>query len=336
MILVDAIAVTLVGLAAALQVSAPATDPPEPPLVAVPPPATPGAEADAEVETLDEVVVRGRRDAVSSFVNERTAVTGRNRVARWSGAICPGVVGLPRKYGALLADRVSQEAQAVGLDVGAPGCKADLLILVTDDGKKAAQDFYRARPHYFAKHYRSESSESGGGGQTVDEFLNTTRPVRWWHVSRLTGSDGRAVQFVNFSPTIEGAGGVKQSLDGGVGVPFVQAGGSSRLASQLKENLVRAVVIVDAAQARGVSYEALGSYLALVGLAQLDPDGDRAGLPSVFSLFEDKSKGVEPSTTLTTWDRAYLRGLYASRDDARSDRAQRSAIRRSLREVANR
>ena len=281
-------------------------------LIAQAAPTQPPPPADAGQNTVEEVVVQGTRDAeaqrkaVSEFVQELSAPGARERLPRWEEGICPGVVGLPRKQATYIADRIAMEAQAVGLDIGEPGCRPDVLILVTNRPDEVAAEFRRKFGGFFA-HLDRVGEPTGGGGQSLKSFLTTPRPVRWWHVSSRAASDGR--------PAI---GGVLQTT------------GQSRLASNWKEDLNRVLLIVDTTKMKGVSYEALASYLAMVSLAQIDADAAPQGLSSILGVFRDRDAGVLGEETLTDWDRAYLQGLYEAPPDARNLNAQKGAIRRRM------
>jgi hypothetical protein len=78
----------------------------------------------------------------------------------------------------------------------------------------------------------------------------------------------------------------------------------------LNQNQVRAIirstVIVDARQTDGVSTEALADYISLVALAEVDPDADTQKFPTILNLW----RGQADMPAMTTWDWAYLNGLY--------------------------
>lgn len=281
--------------------------------------------------TVEEVVVEAtqptpaeQRKLESDFAREQSAPTRRSRLARWSGRVCPGVVGLSQAPAAYLAERVSEEARKVGLDVGSPGCSPDILILVTSRATKTAYDFRAKHPAYFAQRNQGAMLAAGGGGQRLQSFLTSSKPVRWWHVARLTGADGQPLSFVQLDaqdPT---------SL-----VPAVLGTGASRLRSFVREDLTRAVIVVDTTQLAGVTHEQLASYVAMVSLAQLDPEAAPATLPSILSLFRNRDEGWPFPEALTAYDKAYLRGLYQASDSARTLHVQRGAIRRSLEQVSS-
>lgn len=292
-----------------------------------------GATADAN--TVAPVVVEGRRltpeqreQSVSAFVRSLSAPTRRDRLARWNRRVCPGVVGLPARQGQFIVERMAQEARALNLEVGGPGCTPNILVLASSEPEQAARRLRQKHPKYFAAGSGQGQLATGGGGQSIQTFVSTPRAVRWWHVAEMVGADGQPISFIEVpDPALpEGAS--------GIAVPLVQGTISSRLTSMVREDLTRAVLIVDMKRVRGVSYEALASYLSMAALAQLDPQGERGDLSSVMSLFGPEGRNPQAPGTLTRWDRAYLRGLYAAPANARSLHAQRGAIRRSLLQAA--
>jgi hypothetical protein len=113
----------------------------------------------------------------------------------------------------------------------------------------------------------------------VDEFIDAPRPVRVWYNTR--------------SETVGGLGQMAQDLL--VTAPVVS----------------RVFVIVDRAQVQGVSVGQLADYLAVVGLAQVQPAAQVAETQSILTLF-DRSSQPTPPTRMTDWDRAFLKSLYAT------------------------
>lgn len=296
------------------------------------PAAAPAAEPPISDNVVEEVVVTRRsqqeqRKAESDFVRQHSAPTRRGRLARWNNEVCPGVVGWPHAQASFVTERIAQEARAVGLEVGRPGCKPDILILVTSDGDRAAREVREKFRKLFV-HPLARSLYAGGGGQSVDEFVAISRPVRWWHLSEFKGSDGRPMAMVNLSDLVPGAP--------DVAVRFLENATASRLASSVREDIARAFIIVDTSRLKGVTYEELASYLAMVSLAQLNPDPERSPLPTILTLFTDPDAATSRPETLSDWDRAFLKGLYAAPDNSLSLHTQRGAIRRSMRQASGR
>jgi hypothetical protein len=166
-------------------------------------------------------------------------------------------VGLAAERGAYVLDRMAEEAQAVGVEVAAAGCRPNILIVVTARPDEFAAEFRQMRRKFFAHLSFPGDVEAGGGGQSLKSFLDSDRPVRWWHVA---AKEART-QIV------------------------------SRSTSSQKDVLRRALIVVDSRQMKQVTYEQLASYLAVVMLAQLDPEGQRSGLTSITTLFADGPRG---------------------------------------------
>jgi hypothetical protein len=86
------------------------------------------------------------------------------------------------------------------------------------------------------------------------------------------------------------------------------------------------LIIVDARQAQGLQFQALSDYVAMVSLAQLDPNGEATGIPSILNLFAEHQAGGTPPAAMTEWDEAYLDGLYNARRTAPNEVWQRRDI----------
>ncbi|NEX94378.1 hypothetical protein [Caulobacter sp. 17J65-9] len=290
----------MVGAALALLV-AQAAEPPAP---------APDKDAPATVE--DVVVTGPRAKAISDFVQAISEPTKERRLSRWNRTICPATMGLPRKYGEFLNDRLAQVARSVGLEVDKPGCRPDILIVVADDVDLLMTELETAHQAALAVRPYSDDNLSSAGTKAFGEFLHEKRPVRWWHVSTTTPSGGQPVSHVR---------------NGGM---IIRGVSDSRLKSTVQEEFAGVLVVVDAKMAQGVSYDALSSYLAMVSLAQLDPHAQTSGSPTILNLFSERAAGQPGPSGLTDWDQAYLQGLYGARADAPNLRSQRSSITRRL------
>jgi hypothetical protein len=102
-------------------------------------------------------------------------------------------------------------------------------------------------------------------------------------------------------------------------------GGASRLARYTRQDFSRVVVVVDSRRIGATPVGALGEYIAMVSLAQLNPNADTSRYPTILNLFS----GGQRQTALTDWDQAYLEHLYgASR--VHPQNLQENAIAASL------
>lgn len=282
------------------------------------------------VPATEEVTVTGRRlrEGASEFVRDVAVPTTRGLLARWRSPVCPGVIGFPETYGQFVADRIAQEAFRVDLEVGAPGCTPNLVILVTPDAQATSRDFAEEHGHLLSAYPKQIDLTAGPKDQTLKSFIEGERAVRWWHVTKFATADGRAVSLCEV-PT-------DPQLPAGA-APLVlcqETTGSSRIRSAWSEDLGFVLIVVDTTKLSGASYEQLASYLAMPALAQLAADADSGGLPSILSLFEDRAAGADGEESLTVYDRAYLKALYDAPDGA-TLRTQRGELRRALIEAGS-
>jgi hypothetical protein len=262
---------------------------------------TPGTAAIGQAKTApevgDEVIVRGRRmsdvDAelrtfVRQFIGQVTAVAPGRGFARWPGAVCVGVHNLQRDAAQYLVDRISHEAADVGLRPGEPGCSPQVVIIFTTDAKQLATNLVDQQLRVF------RPSNEGGtnlGRAELEKFVQSEKAVRWWDVSSPV--DARTGQPAIRLPTDDTA-------------PWISVAGPSRIHSGIRDVLRTVIVIVDGTKLGGTTWEQLGDYLAVVSLAQINPDADPSAFDSILNLFSNP----HAYSGLTDWDRAYLRGLY--------------------------
>jgi hypothetical protein len=275
-------------------------------LQAVPPAAAqpaPAAPPDSGNTVAEVVVTAPGTDQIRAFVEDLSApAPGTDQLARWNRTICPGVTGARPKYAEFLNDRLALAAYRVGLDVGEPGCRPNIMIVVTGDGNKTARDIVQQNPRWVDKY----NEEGNRGRRALRDFVETPRPVRWWHVTGVTSSDGFAV----------GRGETMRVPDGG------------RLRQNVRQDFSRLVIVVDMNRTGAVKFGALADYVAMVALAQLQPTAKTARLDTIMNLFADDT----PPSAMTEWDAAYLKGLYTVRPDSKNARAQGREIARSMRD----
>lgn len=254
-----------------------------------------------------EVVVTAgsQEDAVRAFVGDvAQEVRGENQLARWDRRICPGFSGLKPAMARAMIDRIARRAFEVGLDVGAPGCKANIFIAVTMDAQALTKDLVDNNREVLG--YHSGRGRRTMGRDALMAFVASDAPVRWWHVSDTVTAKGQST-----SETVSGD------------APTVSVDEVSRISRSTRLDFAGVVVVVDARRIDGLPLSGLADYVAMVSLAQLDPRTDTSRFPTILNLFAGGGDpAVAPPTTLTAWDLAYLRGLYEAPRDARAERQQ--------------
>jgi hypothetical protein len=267
------------------------------------------AEVPPEDATVSGVVVSApaqldEKAAIESFVESVAADSGNGRIARWDRKVCAGVAGVKPEYAQVVADHIAAASLKVGLEVGAPGCKVNVLVVFTGDSDGFVKRALKNHPYAFSRY----DMEMTSGRAALRQFQNSDAPVRWWHVTHRVTEDGTEYNSGD----------------------QVQVYSTGRISSRTRDDFDRAIVVVDAKRVGQVRFAALADYLAFVSLAQIDPQAQPTTGASILNLFADRQAGAEPSEALTDWDVAYLTGVYGARRDARNSDAQKRDITRAM------
>ena len=274
---------------------------------------------------LDDVVVEGRQleNLVRDFVTDVSQPANNRGLARWNRPICVGAVNLRSEVGQYVIDRISDVARELEVPAGEPGCRPNILIVAAADGAALASALVEDRPRNFDLRHNGTDA----GTRAFRNFRTGDQPVRWWQISMPIDSEsgGRAVRLPG---DIDPATGKPDA-------PEIQVFSASRIRTQIRDDLVRSIIIVDVDRLGGANLVQLADYLALVALAQVDAEADTAPYPTILNLFADP--GSAPAG-LTDWDRSYLTALY-EHDQLRINRnsqvrAVAEAVTRDRREAA--
>lgn len=240
---------------------------------------------------LEDVVVDGRPlgEQVREFVGEVAAPAPRRGIARWRSRVCVGVVNLQAAPARALIDRISTVADEYGVRLAEPGCRPNVVVIFADDGRTMADALVEADRQAF---------HLGVGGLdrgkvALRRFRESEAPVRWWHVSM---------------PVVGATGARAIRMPGDAGPVYVPGEGLVNRGRPVTDMLNKVIVIVDAAKVEGIAGDQLADYLAMVSLAQVDPDGDTSGYDSILNLFD----APVARNGLSSWDRGYLEALYDS------------------------
>ena len=306
------------------------SDPQSTPPAAPQPPSAQQTSADASAVRLEDVEITARRnDMIRAFVNEVAAPNRHRGIARWRKDICIGVANLRPEAAQYIVDRVSTVAEDIGLTPGEPGCAPNVIIIASTSADELAAELVRERRQAF----RMGGSGMDRGAAALTAFVNSDQPVRWWQVSmptdNETGADavslpGNCRGSCDSNPAHE-----PRPQDFG---PVIKLAGSSRLNSQIVDNLFRTVAILDVDQVSSVSIQQLADYLAMITLVQIDPGADTSAYVSVLNVFDDPAQ----TDGLTGWDEAYLHGLYEADRTRRNPSAGRSELSASIRRARDR
>ena len=222
----------------------------------------------------------------------------QDSLARWHEPICLRVLGLPDEEAEHLSNRVFATARPLGIPIAGTGCQPNFVALVTPMPNEPLEVW---------KQEGINGPFSDAWPAVLNDFLNNTRPARTWYNTEPVDSMG--VVPDRFPDPFD---------------PHLTAEGS-KLLSTFAPSFTTVIVVIDTSRATGIKLGALADYVAMVGLAQLNVDANMDGSPSILSLF-DSPEGERPQE-LSTWDKAYLKGLYATMQHSK---LQRSLIASSM------
>jgi hypothetical protein len=289
-------------------------------------------------------VAQAQQPSANDFVQEVALATGDDHpLARWDEGVCVGAVGLDPSQLQQLVDRVSLRARAVGLRPGRPGCRANVMVVFSNDSDAITRQIVDQRRDMLG--FYSEDNRITAGRDAMEEFANTPRPIRWWHVSStgvgsMRPDAARARQNSGTTAAIaasaNGSGGVAGVSPGDVGsaqdmqgADGVRSNGSRMRTDESANELSYALIVVDARRVSNTPTNAWMDYVAFNALAQINPDARTTNYPTILNLF---AQSASPPSGLTAWDLAYLDALYRVRSED-SDR-QIPAIARRVSDAA--
>src|SRR5262245_18445075 len=266
------------------------------------PPAAPAPAASDDSQVFDEVVVRGRRLEdiksdlrihIRDFIGEVVRKPSGRGFARWYRTVCVGVHNLEPSSAQYVVDRISKLALEVGLEPGEPGCSPEVNIVLATDAKDTAAAMVESDPRVFRRVGGFAGMDLGLAA--LDDFAQSDRPVCWWHVCL---------------PVDARIGGAAIELSKNCGQAFcppnVNVAGPSRIHNGTRDDLLYAIIIVDATKLKGTTWQQLGDYLAVISLCQIDPQTNPGSFDSILNLFTNP----RAYSGLTDWDRSYVRALY--------------------------
>lgn len=271
--------------------------------------------------TSDEVVVTAIRPAqMRNFVRQLAEPGKADTLSRWDGKVCPGVVGVQTPAAQALIDQVALRALSIGLQAGRPGCRANVLIIVTPNAATFTPAFVDQNKRFFSA---NEDNGDSLGQDALAAFANSGRPVRWWHISQTVTDRG---QVLGQSDATNADGDFSNAQ-------VARVTSASRVRAGTRQEFNRVIVIVDSTAIRGRPFPAVADYIAMISLAQIRADAERTGADSILNLFDAAGEGAP--TGWTAWDQAYLEGLYDAPAFARSVRQQENSIVKRVEEAGS-
>jgi hypothetical protein len=276
-------------------------------LAAVATAAPPGPSTQQSELGLKEITVEAQRERaaferrVKTFVLGITTAPYQESLARWQeeNPICPQVAGLPHDDGEYFLSRLSQIAAAAGASLAPERCRPNFFVIVTSVADELAAAWSKRYPRMF----------DNANGNKVRQFLTASTPIRAWYNTRLFNQNG--------TPCIP--------LPSGYFRGILSCEPDSHFSFGGVRDLTSVIVLVDAGRVKGIKYGQLAAYIAMVGLAEIRVDAKTGDAPTILHLFTDSANA--PALGMSAWDAAYLKALYHTRHD---DRTQLLALKTSM------
>jgi hypothetical protein len=259
----------------------------------------------AQPPPADPIVVEGARPGkhpVRDFVKALTGVPFYGQIGRFHWPVCPVVMGLADAQNARIAGRMRAVAAAAKISLAPEPCTPNAFVIVAPDKQAAITELYRRFPAYF-----TDKSE-----RQVRALADAPGPAVAWQVTSLLSADHQQLQK---------AAGTDYYVVRSVNTP-------SRIKAASIPIFVASVVVIDVRAAAGLTLTQVADYAAMRTLAAVDPGRAKVGVPTILDILAQPDDRPLP-VTLTDWDLAFLKALYAT-DNAYLAAYQRGDIERML------
>lgn len=246
----------------------------------------PSAPAEQASQESGRLSSRPLSTEIRRFVRGHARLSRIDQLTRWVDPICPRVLNLPNAYGAFIVNRIKTVATEAGTSVSdTAGCEPNITIIFTTDPQAVLDDIRANRPEMLGAHVISNR----------DALARMTRPIQAWYV---TAAGTSAVMVDALSDP---------HLAGGMGVA------AGRLSRGPVSRFQHVLILVDQNDVAGAEIGPISDYVAMLALSEIREESWACGgLVTIMELFSTGC-GAGPQT-LTTPDRAFLQGLYATNE----------------------
>ena len=269
--------------------------------------------------TVEDLTVVGRKSAkpppsfssaVSAYVRSNAQPSSVGNLSRWRVPLCPYTAGLTPALNAFVSQRIVEIAARVGAPSVGRCATNNVLVVFTTEPQKVVDDVRRQHPKLLGYHDQADK-------KALATFQG---PAQAWHVTGTRGYSGALSRDVSDHPCDT------ESCTYGTGP---EGRGDSRLSNGLTNEFMFALVVVKADAADG---QPIGAVADMIAALALSHTGRRTGcspLPSVLDALDPACAAETPIETLTAYDEAFLKGLYATDPENLGD-VQRNSIAREI------
>ena len=241
--------------------------------------------------TVGEVVVHGVppatskafETAVSKFVHDLGRPGPIGQISRWRRPLCPLTLGLSQGFDDFVTKRIREVAARVGAP-GAGDCRGEVNVLVafTTDPDALMTDVRKHHEGLLGYHFVGQT-------RSLAAF---EPPMKSWYVT-LTTMPGTDFVMVDQA--------YAQGPPGGA---------SSHIPPEYRSQFAFVLVVIDARLLEGQAIGPVADRVAMLSLSKPAPRDGCSALPSILDLLDPKCPSGSSMQGLTSYDEAYLKGLY--------------------------
>jgi len=267
----------------------------------------------------EEIVVTGSRhphDPIAAFVEAITVDTD-DQIAQFSERACPLSLGLAPGQNHFIEARIRQIAEHLGIGSGREGCSPNVVVIVAENGAGFVERLRHERPSLF-------SALELGDIRAIDRLAG---PVRTWQVVEPRGADGRPMERISFIQTSPNE--PPRFIPRG----YMLAGVMPSLTQRsTRQAIAMSFIVFDLEAVEGLNLLQIADHASMRALARTDP----TGLPpqrSILTLFVDREGGSIGAPELTSWDAAYLRAIYGTRNVLTAHQQRANLVRTMRRDL---
>ncbi|MEM1053284.1 MAG: hypothetical protein AAGI28_14435 [Pseudomonadota bacterium] len=249
----------------------------------------------------NEIVVTAEmeREAEQRLEAVTRAITRRPRtdkpIAKQYDQICVGIIGMKADVAAVIIERIEENAKRLDIPLAGEGCKPNKIIAFANNARSQIENLRKDSPWLF----------SGMLDYEYDRVLRGNGGAHAWQTTEVREVDGKPLNTIQFGDPPRSI----QTAD-----PF----NATRLAQQIRTDMVASVVVFDSASIAGKTIMQLADYASIRSFANVDDlsNGGPNATDTILSLFDTE---FEPPEGMTDFDWAYLDAIYSLPRTARGN-----------------
>ena len=272
--------------------------------------------ANAERGPDDAIIVEGERPLSRAEITKAVASLTRriglfDPVSRFTVPVCVDVMGLGDKIDRKIAERIRSNVAAVGLAIGDSKCTPNAIMIISDQPQAIYAEIQQSRPALVGVGI----SPFRAGFDDLREYSKT-------QLEALVAAGAPAVSWSTYRPNNQFPVGIQALATGGA----FWGWNSSPSFARAGRSRGSAVLLLDKRKIAGVRLNQLADFATvhLLGSPRMDRESDAGNVPTILTLFDQDPR--KAPQRLTTFDRAYLCGIYRLREGSLGTRMVQNMI----------